>query len=1405
MRHGGKGWLNRRKGMALIMVVMVLTSMLLLGTAFMSNIRLDVTAARNYNLSGECETYALEGTHRAMSELMYDVWGVNEGVWIAGAQRGKAFVCAPEWGQLSSGFSVEGTPMIAAYTIDGNPATQIVSHSSVYRRTVNQTGDITTPWVQTDLRWMYKPSFGLGGQDPDLTDVGVPYGGYYLDEFLPAHTDNGDVFEMALHYNHGAATGRDFLDDEKEGPAGWWSGDYWPNRGGGEKAPWDYVDTRISPSSFFHIFRFDLVDKNDRWVHCTGYEPQNAPLPPKIIDKSDPAFKATHLDYAVVPTWPKGDEWGGALNINQVNNNYRWEVYYNYKSYAGVPVWSEHHYNESKWIYIYDAAGLTRLGRYAVLVEPDSGRPNANYLYDGPNWGQSYGTSLDDPSISAAYLLAIDKGFDPHGSSDWTANPDFVDATHANTIKAKTPKYTYANCDNWGKNICSRVNAHIASNGMITNRSELAMLLRKDSFDDPGLSDTELSSDARVITSLTTSAGYEYLLDRHWEKDRLIIDSAKPGTVNGANSLYNSPDTRTVAAGLPVAGNKGYLQNLAFYWGPDQRVAHGSSPMFNWETEIPYHYTPFHEPVVDPVSPEPVIPFPGIVTPDKLQKRGHRAKLALLSWLMGAQGVFHDFFNVRDMDGDGNVFCFWNGSAFQYVKGASYAAYRDLFLLGDAAIQLPPMHRIIQVGRVTPDHPTQAENANYMDDNYPCAGGPPGFDVSPMNAEYYYVMLVQSGGYSSSDTRVPLPDCYNNWKQAKLYIDNTEILSNPPAINKSDIFVLSVTNDMDDALPASPWHTGDDLNKPHDNSGSNEQTLNEDIWAWKGGDGGIFKRHTCWLSAWEDPAVAGISQEPSPVDQEIKFYYHPGPIWGPVFACTHIYTTRGNSAVNAKRDISAKKSHTADHPARYITIFWKASCGIDGDKITYAGTNNNILDTVYLPKNIGSLAPNKAFAAVDFFNNASPSCWQTVDSHVPWRNYFFKWNDDVEGHDYDWASNWCNEHWAGGRAPNYIYNSWPEYRRDYYNDNRANGWNASAHACHSEINNNYNMSFDSWPDLRRCPTAFAPPIEGANNGGFGFIDDFKPLIPTAFQSTTPVQTLLKGTVSSSPIASYNPYNPYYITTINGYNMNDLVVRTNLLHYVYDPDLRIWMDLARVAPLNELFTPGYLTEVGTQLLANSVPPVNKIFSYPIYDKYDNNQDGVIDIPTGDELDPNNTMDGGYYVSDRKSVARVNINLLNHPAGVWYIGVGGPYTGTDQHHMVIIGRRPLYGYTSLYDWINFTQYGSVWGGTNTPYNKIVWDSNRYADATSCSMPYDVAQDHIDQALGWGGTISYAAQSPVYTIYVTAQSVKDNTSLSEPNKPPIIPLNEIRIRATVERTWDGKMNFLEFTWMPQDVATQ
>ena len=254
--------LKGRRGMALMMVVMVLTSMLLLGTAFMANIRLDVRAAVNYSRSGQGEIFALEGLHRAMSELLYDVWGVDEP---------RAFECSAEWAQLTNGFSINGTNVFAAYAYEGNSATQVTYSLSYWRRTHTSATvpDIAAQgrFLKTDFRWVRL--MDAGG---NLLATPVQSGGMYWDEFLPEYTDNSDLWQAGLHFNHALATGRDYELDEtlNAAPGTSWDGDYFPARGYGDQPPWDYIDSRIVPDSFLHIFRFDLVAPDDWRVHARG-------------------------------------------------------------------------------------------------------------------------------------------------------------------------------------------------------------------------------------------------------------------------------------------------------------------------------------------------------------------------------------------------------------------------------------------------------------------------------------------------------------------------------------------------------------------------------------------------------------------------------------------------------------------------------------------------------------------------------------------------------------------------------------------------------------------------------------------------------------------------------------------------------------------------------------------------------------------------------------------------------------------------------------------------------------------------------------------------------------------------------------------------------------------------------
>lgn len=149
--------------------------------------RLDYDATVYYAHAGQAEMIALDGMHRAMGELMYDVWGVNED---------EAFVCAAEWNQLTKSIDVNGTKMPAAYAYDG--IEPIVSRRSVFRRapTAVSNGMFN---VQSDLRW-------VNAENMEQVAFPTQSGGYYWDEFLPEAVDNSDAFETAMMINHGTTT-----------------------------------------------------------------------------------------------------------------------------------------------------------------------------------------------------------------------------------------------------------------------------------------------------------------------------------------------------------------------------------------------------------------------------------------------------------------------------------------------------------------------------------------------------------------------------------------------------------------------------------------------------------------------------------------------------------------------------------------------------------------------------------------------------------------------------------------------------------------------------------------------------------------------------------------------------------------------------------------------------------------------------------------------------------------------------------------------------------------------------------------------------------------------------------------------------------------------------------------------
>jgi hypothetical protein len=651
--------IKSKQGMALVLVVLVLSSMLLLGTAFMSNIRLDLKAASNYSREGQTEIFALEGLHRAMGELMYDVWGVNEDT---------AFVCAPEWGQMTKGLSVEGTNIISAYAYDGKE--QIISPRSLWRRTKTPVIGSGGP-VQTDYRWIDRESLAY--------EYPTQSGGYYWDEFLPEQTDNYDAFEAGLMLNHGTFTDRDYCNDGKGGgglwSSGWIYGNwYFPAVGGGDKPPWDYVDTRIVPDAFYHIFRFDLIAPDDNKVHCTGVRNQD---PKQVIDRyrQDKDFRATHL--GVVTAW--NDSWGGALNINQVNNNYNWEVLTNYKAAQDVPEQSRFHFKDAKWINVYSVDGERVIGRYAVTVWPDCGTPNPNYMYDGRGQVFMYNEFHVLMADMGAYFATLDSGWSPHGYSQWVY-PNWI--LKADRVKSTKVVDNPAG-SNWTTQIQTRFAEHNGKAGLITGRSELNMLMRKWGFDPDEVSKEDLESESTLLSAMTAPSAYEYLLGPHWDKDRLVIDIHKNGVFDTLNK-----DARKAFAS--------YLQDLTYYWGPDERTGEGdefSTNRYKDRDKLHVRMTPYHD--FHPNYPAPV---------DEWDARARNSKAKVIAFASkGGGGNTRYYVNADSLDAGANL------TLQQLNTGAWMSPTTALMYKGETANTL-----VNEVGVTQPSHPAgQFDGGNY--------------------------------------------------------------------------------------------------------------------------------------------------------------------------------------------------------------------------------------------------------------------------------------------------------------------------------------------------------------------------------------------------------------------------------------------------------------------------------------------------------------------------------------------------------------------------------------------------------------------------------------------------------------------------------------------------------------------
>lgn len=336
---------DRKKGMALLMTIAILLMLYLIAIVYVTPSRLAHQISLMTRHPVEANLYARMGLHRAMAELLYDVWGVGE----------------------TTAFNYRLTE-----AVDGAKSAYFHGYDSV-------TGQYTAPIEEPNAYWHFDLKLGANSNSSYVAAGGDPVSyGYaagtegvvwernpgvwrnrndgapldWHDSFLPGHTDNNPMWEYRVFHNrvkNGAATAATAATNV-----------HW-------------ISTRLQGDSFYRIFRNETIDiektamtARQYWTlinqrnHVNTNEdaeffyPATLTRVPDLVDQDaatgDPAKR-------------------GRIGIN-----------------------------DAKWIYIPDpetwneAIGkFTRHhGRYAVSIWPDCGTLNVNMLAAQAQKGASF-------------------------------------------------------------------------------------------------------------------------------------------------------------------------------------------------------------------------------------------------------------------------------------------------------------------------------------------------------------------------------------------------------------------------------------------------------------------------------------------------------------------------------------------------------------------------------------------------------------------------------------------------------------------------------------------------------------------------------------------------------------------------------------------------------------------------------------------------------------------------------------------------------------------------------------------------------------------------------------------------------------------------------------------------------
>ncbi|HOX06700.1 MAG TPA: hypothetical protein PK280_09875 [Planctomycetota bacterium] len=157
----------------------------------------------------------------------------------------------------------------------------------------------------------------------------------------------------------------------------------------------------------------------------------------------------------------------------------------------------------------------------------------------------------------------------------------------------------------------------------------------------------------------------------------------------------------------------------------------------------------------------------------------------------------------------------------------------------------------------------------------------------------------------------------------------------------------------------------------------------------------------------------------------------------------------------------------------------------------------------------------------------------------------------------------------------------------------------------------------------------------------------------------------------------------------------------------------------------------------------------------------------------------TAISGSFLGELRQINKLNLNEMWFPPTFSGVGWNQSY--------ISFGRKPLKGFHSpsaamdRHFWTQPSYGAPTYPGYNLCIRPWDLDSDSSLEPTQTSPP-----GHI-----YRYDSTHCSNSPVYTIFVTGSAVDDQGEA----------LAEMRLRATVERTWDGRCNILEFCWLPTD----